>query len=161
VIGDALRSFQSVKRRLEVKGQVNGITIIDDFAHHPTAIEQTLQALRSRYPTSRLWAVLEPRSNTMRRNVLQEALARSLSLADEVIVANIFKSEAIPEAERLDLNRVIEEIQKRGRRARILADADAIVTEIAPELRSGDVVAILSNGGFGGIYEKLPKRLHG
>jgi UDP-N-acetylmuramate: L-alanyl-gamma-D-glutamyl-meso-diaminopimelate ligase len=78
-----------------------------------------------------------------------------------VIVANIFKSEAIPEAERLDLNRVIEEIQKRGRRARILADADAIVTEIAPELRSGDVVAILSNGGFGGIYEKLPERLRG
>ena len=161
VIGDALRSFQSVKRRLEVKAQVNGITIIDDFAHHPTAIEQTLQALRSRYPVSRLWAVLEPRSNTMRRNVLQDALARSLSLADEVIVANIFKSEAIPEAERLDLNRVIEEIQKRGRRARILADADAIVTEIAPELRSGDVVAILSNGGFGGIYEKLPERLRG
>jgi UDP-N-acetylmuramate: L-alanyl-gamma-D-glutamyl-meso-diaminopimelate ligase len=150
-----------VKRRLEVKAQVNGITIIDDFAHHPTAIEQTLQALRSRYPVSRLWAVLEPRSNTMRRNVLQDALARSLSLADEVIVANIFKSEAIPEAERLDLNRVIEEIQKRGRRARILADADAIVTEIAPELRSGDVVAILSNGGFGGIYEKLPERLRG
>jgi UDP-N-acetylmuramate: L-alanyl-gamma-D-glutamyl-meso-diaminopimelate ligase len=161
VIGDALRSFQSVKRRLEVKAQVNGITIIDDFAHHPTAIEQTLQALRSRYPVSRLWAVLEPRSNTMRRNVLQDALARSLSLADEVIVANIFKSDAIPEAERLDLNRVIEEIQKRGRRARILADADAIVTEIAPELRSGDVVAILSNGGFGGIYEKLPERLRG
>ena len=159
VIGDALGSFQSVKRRLEVKAQVNGITIIDDFAHHPTAIEQTLHALRSRYPASRLWAVLEPRSNTMRRNVLRDALARSLSLADEVIVANIFKSEAIPEAERLDLNRVIEEIQKRGRRARILADADAIVTEIAPELRSGDVVAILSNGGFGGIYEKLPERL--
>ena len=159
VIGDALRSFQSVKRRLEVKAQVNGITIIDDFAHHPTAIEQTLQALRSRYPATRLWAVLEPRSNTLRRNVLQDALARSLSFADEVIVASIFKSEAIPEAERLDLNRVVEEIQKRGRRGRILADADAIVAAIAPELRSGDVVAILSNGGFGGIYEKLPKRL--
>src|SRR5882757_10071880 len=93
VIGDALRSFQSVKRRLEVKGQVNGITIIDDFAHHPTAIEQTLQALRSRYPSARLWAVLEPRSNTMRRNVLQNALAHSLSVADEVIIANVFKSE--------------------------------------------------------------------
>ncbi len=161
VIGEALRTFQSVKRRLEVKAQVNGITIIDDFAHHPTAIEQTLQALRSRYPAARLWAVLEPRSNTMRRNVLQEALARSLALADEVIVANVFKSEAIPEAERLDLNRLVEEIQKRGRRAQILADAEAIVSAIAPELRSGDVVAILSNGGFGGIYEKLPERLRG
>jgi UDP-N-acetylmuramate: L-alanyl-gamma-D-glutamyl-meso-diaminopimelate ligase len=159
VIGEALRSFQSVKRRLEVKAHVNGITIIDDFAHHPTAIGQTLQALRSRYPSARLWAVLEPRSNTMRRNVLQEALGRSLALADEVIVANVFKSEAIPEAERLDLNRVVEEIQKQGRSGRILADADAIVSVIAPELRSGDVVAILSNGGFGGIYEKLPERL--
>ena len=159
VIGEALRSFQSVKRRLEVKAQVNGITIIDDFAHHPTAIEQTLRALRSRYPSARLWAVLEPRSNTLRRNVLQEALAGSLALADEVIIANVFKSEAIPEAERLDLNRVVEEIQKQGRNGRILADADAIVSVIAPELRSGDVVAILSNGGFGGIYEKLPERL--
>jgi UDP-N-acetylmuramate: L-alanyl-gamma-D-glutamyl-meso-diaminopimelate ligase len=159
VIGEALRSFQSVKRRLEVKAHVNGITIIDDFAHHPTAIGQTLQALRSRYPAARLWAVLEPRSNTMRRNVLQDALARSLALADEVVMANIFKSEAIPEAERLDLNRVVEEIQKLGRSGRILADADAIVGVIAPELRSGDVVAILSNGGFGGIYEKLPERL--
>jgi UDP-N-acetylmuramate: L-alanyl-gamma-D-glutamyl-meso-diaminopimelate ligase len=159
VIGEALRSFQSVKRRLEVKAQVNGITIIDDFAHHPTAIEQTLRALRSRYPSARLWAVLEPRSNTLRRNVLQEALAGSLALADEVIIANVFKSEAIPEAERLDLNRVVEEIQKQGRNGRILADADAIVSVIAPDLRSGDVVAILSNGGFGGIYEKLPERL--
>jgi UDP-N-acetylmuramate: L-alanyl-gamma-D-glutamyl-meso-diaminopimelate ligase len=159
VIGEALRTFQSVKRRLEVKAQVNGITIIDDFAHHPTAIEQTLRALRSRYATARLWAVLEPRSNTMRRNVLQDALARGLALADEVIMANVFKSEAIPEAERLDLNRVLEEIQKQGKRARMFADADAIVDAIAPELRPGDVVAILSNGGFGGIYEKLPERL--
>jgi UDP-N-acetylmuramate: L-alanyl-gamma-D-glutamyl-meso-diaminopimelate ligase len=95
----------------------------------------------------------------MRRNVLQDALARSLAQADQVVVAAIFKSEAIPEAERLDLNRVIDEIQKRGKQARILADSDAIVNAIAPELRPHDVVAILSNGGFGGIYEKLPERL--
>ncbi|MGA7291099.1 MAG: cyanophycin synthetase, partial [Terriglobales bacterium] len=158
-IAEALKTFRSVKRRLEVKAEVNGITIIDDFAHHPTAIEQTIHALRARYPHSRLWVVLEPRSNTMRRNVLQDALARSLALADEVVVAAIFKSEAIPEAERLDLHRVIAEIQKRGKRARILPDADAIVSAIAPELRERDVVAILSNGGFGGIYEKLPRQL--
>jgi UDP-N-acetylmuramate: L-alanyl-gamma-D-glutamyl-meso-diaminopimelate ligase len=158
-IAKALQTFRSVKRRLEVKAEVNGITIIDDFAHHPTAIEQTIRALRARYPQSRLWVVLEPRSNTMRRNVLQDALARSLAQADQVIVAAIFKSEAIPEAERLDLNRVIDEIKKRGKQARILADADAIVNAIAPELREPDVVAILSNGGFGGIYEKLPQRL--
>jgi len=159
VIAQALATFRSVKRRLEVKAQVNGITIIDDFAHHPTAIEQTIRALRARYPHSRLWVVLEPRSNTMRRNTLQDALARSLALADEVVVAAIFKSEAIPEAERLDLNRVIGEIRKLGKQARVLADADAIVNAIAPELRERDVVAILSNGGFGGIYEKLPQRL--
>ena len=158
-IAKALATFRSVKRRLEVKAQVNGITIIDDFAHHSTAIEQTIRALRARYPHSRLWVVLEPRSNTMRRNMLQDALARSLALADEVVVAAIFKSEAIPKAERLDLNRVIAEIQKRGKQARVLADADAIVNAIAPELRERDVVAILSNGGFGGIYEKLPQRL--
>ncbi len=160
-IAQALATFRSVKRRLEVKAQVNGITIIDDFAHHPTAIEQTILALRARYPQSRLWVVLEPRSNTMRRNVLQDALARSLALADQVVIAAIFKSEAIPEAERLDLKRVADEIQKRGKQARIFADADAIVNAIVPELRERDVVAILSNGGFGGIYEKLPQRLRG
>ena len=158
-IAEALKTFRSVKRRLEVKAEVNGITIIDDFAHHPTAIEQTIRALRARYPKSRLWVVLEPRSNTMRRNVLQDALSRSLAQADEVVMAAIFKSEAIPVAERLDLNRVVTEIQKRGKPARILPDADAIVNAIAPELRERDVVAILSNGGFGGIYEKLPQRL--
>jgi UDP-N-acetylmuramate: L-alanyl-gamma-D-glutamyl-meso-diaminopimelate ligase len=159
VIAKALETFRSVKRRLEVKAEVNGITIIDDFAHHPTAIEQTIRALRARYPQSRLWVVLEPRSNTMRRNVLQDTLARSLALADQVVVAAVFKSEAIPVAERLDLNRVVDEIQRRGKQARILADADAIVNAIAPELRERDVVAILSNGGFGGIYERLPQRL--
>jgi UDP-N-acetylmuramate: L-alanyl-gamma-D-glutamyl-meso-diaminopimelate ligase len=161
VIAKALETFRSVKRRLEVKAQVNGITIIDDFAHHPTAIEQTILALRARYPKSRLWVVLEPRSNTLRRNVLQDALAHSLALADQVVIAAIFKLEAIPEAERLDLQRVIDEIQKRGKQARIFADADAIVNAIAPELRERDVVAIFSNGGFGGIYEKLPQRLRG
>ena len=102
-IAAALKTFKSVKRRLEVRAKVNGITIIDDFAHHPTAIAGTLTALRSNYPGARLWAILEPRSNTLRRNVLQNELAKSLALADEVVVANVFKSEAIPEAERLDL----------------------------------------------------------
>src|SRR5271169_2882357 len=113
-IAQALATFRSVKRRLEVKAEVNGITIIDDFAHHPTAIEQTIHALRARYQVRRLWVVLEPRSNTMRRNVLQDALAESLALADEIILAAIFKSEAIPEPERLDVNRVVSSIQSRG-----------------------------------------------
>ena len=155
----ALKSFKSVKRRLEVRAEVNGITVIDDFAHHPTAISGTLTALRALYPGSKLWVILEPRSNTLRRNVFQDSLAESLALADEIIVANVFKSEAIPENERLDLTAVTRQIEKQGRRARILADADAIVQQTAPEMRSGDVIAILSNGGFGGIYEKLPAAL--
>ena len=158
-IAEALKAFKSVKRRLEVKAQVKGITIIDDFAHHPTAIAGTLKALRARYAGSRIWAILEPRSNTLRRRVLQNDLARSLAQADEVIVANVFRSEAIPENERLELPALAAEIKQLGRPARLLADADAIVQLIAPELRSGDVIAILSNGGFGGIYEKLPARL--
>ena len=155
----ALKTFKSVRRRLEVKAQVHGITIIDDFAHHPTAIAGTLTALRSRYPGQRLWAILEPRSNTLRRNVFQSELARSLALADEVVIAGVFKSDAIPEPERLDLNTVAAEVQHHGRPARVIADVDGIVATVAPEMRPGDVVAILSNGGFGEIYEKLPQRL--
>jgi UDP-N-acetylmuramate: L-alanyl-gamma-D-glutamyl-meso-diaminopimelate ligase len=158
-IQKALAAFRSVKRRLEVRAQVDGITIIDDFAHHPTAIAGTLNALRALYPGARLWAILEPRSNTLRRNVLQKPLAESLALADEVVVAGVFKSEAIPQAERLDLMGLGADIQNHGKRARIISGADGIVHTIAPELRPGDVVAILSNGGFEGIYEKLPARI--
>jgi UDP-N-acetylmuramate: L-alanyl-gamma-D-glutamyl-meso-diaminopimelate ligase len=159
VIAAALKSFKSVKRRLQVRAQVNGITIIEDFAHHPTAIAGTLKALRSRYPGGRLWTILEPRSNTLRRNVLQEDLAKSLALADEAVIAQVFKSEAIPEAERLDVDLLTADIKKHGGRARFAPDADGIIKLAAPEMRSGDVVAILSNGGFDGIYEKLPQRL--
>jgi UDP-N-acetylmuramate: L-alanyl-gamma-D-glutamyl-meso-diaminopimelate ligase len=158
-IQDAIRTFRSVKRRLEVKADVKGVIIIDDFAHHPTAIAGTLTALRGRYPGTRLWAILEPRSNTMRRNVLQSDLAHSLALADEVVVAGIFRSDAIPAAERLDLDAIVATINAQGKRARVFTGADAIIDAIAPDLKSGDVVAILSNGGFDGIYEKLPARL--
>jgi len=158
-IAKALKSFKSVKRRLEVKAEVNGIIIIDDFAHHPTAIAGTLKALRARYAGTRLWAILEPRSNTLRRRVLQAELARSLALADEVVVAGVFRSEAVPANERLESPELAADVQKHGVRARLIADADKIVQTVAPEMRHGDVVAILSNGGFGGIYEKLPARL--
>jgi UDP-N-acetylmuramate: L-alanyl-gamma-D-glutamyl-meso-diaminopimelate ligase len=158
-IAEALRTFRSVKRRLEVKAEIRGVTIIDDFAHHPTAIAGTLRAVRTRYPGRRLWAILEPRSNTLRRKVFQSELAESLGLADEVVLAGIFRSEAIPEHERLDPSAVIAVLIASGKPARLLDTADAIVESIAPELREGDVVAILSNGGFGGIYEKLPARL--
>jgi UDP-N-acetylmuramate: L-alanyl-gamma-D-glutamyl-meso-diaminopimelate ligase len=158
-IAEALRQFKSVKRRLEVRAEIDDITIIDDFAHHPTAIAATLQALRTRYAGARLWAIFEPRSNTLRRKVLQKELVASLAMADQVVITPIFKPEAVPESERLSSSSVINGIKKQGTPAREMADADTIVETIAPELRSGDVVAILSNGGFGGIYEKLPRKL--
>jgi UDP-N-acetylmuramate: L-alanyl-gamma-D-glutamyl-meso-diaminopimelate ligase len=158
-IREALATFKSVKRRLEVRAEVAGVTIIDDFAHHPTAIRETLRALRTAYPGRRLWAVLEPRSNTLRRNVFEQALIESLALADRSVIAAVFQSEAIPENDRLHPENVVAALLSRGQQSVLGADADAIVAMMAPELRSGDVVAILSNGGFGGIYGKLPKAL--
>ena len=158
-IAEALACFKSVKRRLEIKAEINGITVIDDFAHHPTAIAATLKALRTRYPGRRLWAIFEPRSNTLRRKVFAKDLVRSLALADQVVIASVFRPEAVPEAERLEPAAVIKELLREKKPAREIADADSIVDTISPELKPGDVVAILSNGGFGGIYEKLPERL--
>ncbi|HSY71575.1 MAG TPA: UDP-N-acetylmuramate:L-alanyl-gamma-D-glutamyl-meso-diaminopimelate ligase [Alloacidobacterium sp.] len=158
-IQEALATFESVKRRLEVRAVVDGVTIIDDFAHHPTAIRETLRALRGAHPEARLWAVLEPRSNTLRRNVFEGELIESLSLADRVVLAGVFKQESIPEDERLHPETVVSELKRVGKNAMLLPNADAIVETIVPELRAGDVVAILSNGGFDGIYEKLPQRL--
>ncbi len=155
----ALASFKSVKRRLEVKAEVAGVTVIDDFAHHPTAIRETLRALRAAYKGRRLWAVLEPRSNTLRRNVFERELVESLLLADEVVMAAVFKSDAIPVLERMEPLHVIDALTAQGVPATLCADADAIVTNMAGRLRSGDVVAILSNGGFGGIYDKLPRAI--
>ena len=160
-IVEALRSFRSVKRRLEVRAEVGGVTVIDDFAHHPTAIRETLRALRSAYAGRRLWAVLEPRSNTLRRNVFAAELVESLALADRVVLAGVFQSESIPEEERLVPEEVAAALVERGVPAASYGDADLIVSAIVPELREGDVVAILSNGGFGGIYEKLPRALAG
>ena len=133
-ITEALATFQSVKRRLEVRAEINSITIIDDFAHHPTAIRETLRALRAAYPGRRLWAVLEPRSNTLRRNVFERELVDSLALADEVILAAVFKSEAIPALERLDPEHVIAALNARSIPAILCADADAIVANLAPRL---------------------------
>lgn len=158
-IVEALRTFHSVKRRLEVKAVAEGVTIIDDFAHHPTAIRETLRALRESHPGQRLIAVLEPRSNTLRRNVFESALIENLALADRVVLAGVFKSESIPADERLDPERVVRGVVERGVPAAVYQDADAIVAALVPEVRNGDIVAILSNGGFGGIYQKLPRAI--
>jgi len=155
----ALASFKSVKRRLEVRDVIRGITITDDFAHHPTAIRETLRALRSVYPDARLWAVLEPRSNTLRRKVLEGDLVDSLRLADRVILAGVYQQERIADKERLHPEDVVDALNAAGTPAELHPDASEIVAAIAPKLKDGDVVAILSNGGFDGIYEKLPARL--
>ena len=155
----AIASFMSVKRRLEVRDVINGITIIDDFAHHPTAIRETLRALRAVYTQARLWAVLEPRSNTLRRKVLENDLVDSLRNADRVILSGVYQQQRIPDAERLHPEDVVNALNAAGTPAELHPSADEIVSTIAPRLASGDVVAILSNGGFDGIYEKLPARL--
>jgi UDP-N-acetylmuramate: L-alanyl-gamma-D-glutamyl-meso-diaminopimelate ligase len=160
-IDSALKTFEGVARRQEVRGEERGITVIDDFAHHPTALAQTLQALRHRFAKRRIWAVFEPRSNTTRRAVFQKELANALQLADGVFVAQVARLEQIPEHERLNPEAVVAAIAKSGRPAFYEANADAIVERITPMLKPNDVVAVFSNGGFDNIHEKLLRRLHG
>jgi UDP-N-acetylmuramate: L-alanyl-gamma-D-glutamyl-meso-diaminopimelate ligase len=155
----ALETFRSVKRRLEVIAEIDGITILDDFAHHPTAIRETLRALRLRYPDARLWAIVEPRSNTLRRNVFERELTGSLALADEVILAAVYQATNIPSEQILHPEHIVQALQAGGNSARQLPDVGAIVDYLVTHLRQGDVVAILSNGGFDGIYQKLPESL--
>ncbi len=158
-IQTALAEFKSVKRRLEVRAEIGGVTIIDDFAHHPTAIRETLRALRAVYPQARLWAVLEPRSNTLRRKVLEGDLVDSLRQADRVVLAGVYQQQRIAEDERLHPEDVVRALNAAGTPATLCSSVESILDEIVPKLQPGDVVAILSNGGFDGIYEKLPSRL--
>jgi len=155
-IRHALAAFKNVKRRAEVRGEERGVTVIDDFAHHPTAVRETLRALRARYKDRRLIAIFEPRSWSSRLAVFQHDYANAFLAADYVVVANVFDSQKVTEKGRaLDTNELIEAISQQGKPALALSGADEIVTHILPELREGDVVAIMSNGGFGGIHEKL------
>ncbi|HAK07351.1 MAG TPA: UDP-N-acetylmuramate:L-alanyl-gamma-D-glutamyl-meso-diaminopimelate ligase [Spartobacteria bacterium] len=158
-IDNALKSFSGIARRQEVRGEVRGVKVVDDFGHHPTAIAQTLQALRHRYPGHRLWAVFEPRSNTTRRAVFQQQLPDALQLADGVFIAQVAKLEQIPEKERLNPEAVVDAIANSGRPAFYEESADAIVDRIVPMLQPKDVVVVFSNGGFDNIHEKLLKAL--
>ena len=160
-IDNALKSFSGIARRQEVRGEVRGVKVVDDFGHHPTAIAQTIQALRHRYPGHRIWAVFEPRSNTTRRAVFQQQLPDALQLADGVFIAQVAKLEQIPEKERLNPESVVAAIANSGRPAFYEENADAIVDRIVPMLQPKDVVAVFSNGGFDNIHEKLLKKLQG
>jgi UDP-N-acetylmuramate: L-alanyl-gamma-D-glutamyl-meso-diaminopimelate ligase len=153
---EALLSFKSVKRRAELKGEARGIAVIDDFAHHPTAVQQTLEALRARYRNRRLVAVFEPRSWSSRLAVFQEDYARAFEPAGYVVIASVYDSAKATEKGRvLDTRRLIDDIAAAGKPAFAISEPDDIVRHLIPVLREGDVVAIMSNGGFGGIHEKL------
>jgi UDP-N-acetylmuramate: L-alanyl-gamma-D-glutamyl-meso-diaminopimelate ligase len=158
-IDSAFKTFSGIARRQELRGEARGVKVIDDFGHHPTAIANTLEALRHRYRGNRLWAIFEPRSNTTRRAVFQQQLPDALKLADGVFIAQVAKLEQIPEEERLNPERVVAAIAKAGRPAFYEQNADAIVDRIVPMLRPNDVVAVFSNGGFDNIHDKLLMRL--
>ncbi|MEP6569266.1 MAG: UDP-N-acetylmuramate:L-alanyl-gamma-D-glutamyl-meso-diaminopimelate ligase [Acidobacteriota bacterium] len=162
VIAGALRSFKNVRRRAEIRGEERGVIVIDDFAHHPTAVRETLRGLRNRYQERRLIAVFEPRSWSSRLAVFQNDYAKAFAAADYVVIANVFDSRKVSEkGKSLDTSKLIADISKQDSFAIALPDAATITEHLLPVLRAGDVVAIMSNGGFGGIHEKLLAALRG
>ena len=162
-ISKAVATFRSVKRRMDVKGEIGGILVVDDFAHHPTAVRATIEAARSRWPGRRLWAILEPRSNSMRRKVFQESLPKALALADRAILGGVFRAQQLGDENRLNPESVAESVRGLGREARAFTTgADQIADYLSTEGRSGDLFLIMSNGSFDGLCEKLLKKLsHG
>ncbi|MFM7180513.1 MAG: UDP-N-acetylmuramate:L-alanyl-gamma-D-glutamyl-meso-diaminopimelate ligase [Verrucomicrobiales bacterium] len=158
-IQEALDGFNGVGRRQELRGVKNGVSVIDDFAHHPTAIRLSIASMRQRFPGSRLWAIFEPRSNTTRRKVFQNELADAVAGADLAVISRVEDPGKVPEDERLDPGALVESISIRGIPAWLEGGADAIVERVAPAARDGDVLLVLSNGGFGGIHGKLLARL--
>jgi UDP-N-acetylmuramate: L-alanyl-gamma-D-glutamyl-meso-diaminopimelate ligase len=157
-LAEGLRQFKGIKRRLETVGVAKRVTVLDDFAHHPTAVHETLSALRTGYPGRRVWAVFEPRSASSCRRVFQADFAKAFGAADEVLLAAVFRS-SLPEAERLSAEQLVDDLTRQGRHARHIPEVDDIVSTIVRERRDGDVVVLMSNGGFGGIHGKLLQAL--
>jgi UDP-N-acetylmuramate: L-alanyl-gamma-D-glutamyl-meso-diaminopimelate ligase len=157
----ALATFRGVRRRQEVVGSARGIVVIDDFAHHPTAVLETLKALRLRYPERRLRAVFEPRSNTSRRAVFQDAYRRALGLADDAVVAAVFtkESDPIPAAERLDVERLARDVAAEGTPCRVIDGVETIHAHVLETASPGDVIVVMSNGAFGGLPRRLAEAL--
>lgn len=153
-LADGLRTFRGVRRRLEDRGTVRGVTVYDDFAHHPTAVAETLAALRAAHPTRRLWAIFEPRSASACRSLFQDAFAEALAQADEVLLPAVYRS-SLPDAIRLAPEQVVAALGGKGVRARYIPRLDDMVRTLAAETREGDLVVIMSNGAFGGIHDKV------
>lgn len=158
-IQSALAAFQGIKRRQEVRGCAGGVTVIDDFGHHPTAIRETLAALKSRYPGARIWALFEPRSNTTRRRVFQDDLPRAFAEAHGVVLAPVARLDQIPADERLDAAQVVADIAASARPAFCASSTEDLLDWLVPQLGEGDVVVAFSNGGFDGVHDKLLSRL--
>ncbi|NBT89988.1 MAG: UDP-N-acetylmuramate:L-alanyl-gamma-D-glutamyl-meso-diaminopimelate ligase, partial [Verrucomicrobia bacterium] len=154
-----LPDFHGVRRRLEVRAEAKGITLVDDFGHHPSALRESIAALRGRYPGRRLWALFEPRSNTTRRGIFQKELAQSLSAADGVYIAEIARKDQLDPLTRLDPSKIAADIKAAGKEAHFLPDGEAIMKDLLPRLRTGDVVAVFTNGSFGGLVPKLAEAL--
>ena len=158
-IAKALATFRSVKRRMDVKAEVGGVLVVDDFAHHPTAVTATIEAARGRWPGRRLWAILEPRSNSMRRKVFQDALPKALALGDRVILGGVFRAQQLGDENRLDPETVAESVRSLGKDAHVFPSSDAIAEYLVAESKPGDLLLIMSNGSFDGLCEKLLKKL--
>jgi UDP-N-acetylmuramate: L-alanyl-gamma-D-glutamyl-meso-diaminopimelate ligase len=154
-IQDAFSTFRGIKRRMEIKGIAGGVTVVDDFGHHPTAIRETLKALRLKFPQQKIWAVFEPRSNTTRRNVFQSELAAAFADADAIIVAEVARLEQVPAEQRLNPAQLMADIRAQGKTAEYLPTVDTIVQHLKDNAFGGEVICVFSNGGFGGIHQKL------
>jgi UDP-N-acetylmuramate: L-alanyl-gamma-D-glutamyl-meso-diaminopimelate ligase len=157
-VEEALQTFRGVRRRLQVQGEAGGITVLDDFAHHPTAIRATIEAARGRWPNRRLWAAFEPRSNTMRRNTFEGPLAESLSLADGIVLGPVSRANLLSDAERLSPERIVALLTAQKRQAAAFPSADAVAEYLGHEAKSGDVILVMSNGSFDGLCGKLVER---
>jgi UDP-N-acetylmuramate: L-alanyl-gamma-D-glutamyl-meso-diaminopimelate ligase len=154
-VRQGLKTFTSVKRRMEVRGEIRGVAVIDDFAHHPTAIRETIDAIRQKYQGRRIVAVFEPRSYTAQRREFQNDYVKAFRGADEIVFASLYRPDRYTKETALDLEQLVRDLVSTGKGAKQLKDADAIVTDLSPRLKGRDVVLIMSNGGFGGIHQKL------
>lgn len=154
-IQEGLDQFKGVRRRQELVGEVKSVVVIDDFAHHPTAVSKTIAAMRQKYPARRLWAIFEPRSNTSRRNIFKDQFIEALSRADRVIIGGVFRSEKIPESERLDVGLIADTLMRKGTDAHYIPKTELLLEFVLRNIVANDVVLIMSNG----VFDNLPQRL--